>query len=89
MPNQCPLVDLARIVKTSDGEQQSGEELKKTITRKIEKHETYSSFKDKLMGADLADMQFNIINIINKCNKRFQFLLCVMILLVNIPELFL
>ena len=32
----------------------------------------YSSFKDKIWGADLADMQ-----LISKFNKRFTFLLCV------------
>ena len=36
------------------------------------KHEVYSSFKDIIYGADLADMQ-----LISKFNKGFRFLLCV------------
>ena len=32
----------------------------------------YSGFKDNIWGADLADMQLT-----NKFNKRFRFLLCV------------
>ena len=40
------------------------------IDRKLEKPEVYSTFKDNIWGADLADMQ-----LISKYNKRFQFLL--------------
>ena len=48
------------------------EELNKPIIRKFEKRTVYSGFKDNIWGADLADMQ-----LINKFNKGFRFLLCV------------
>ena len=51
--------------------QQLVEELRKPIIRKFEKLKVYSSFKDNICGADLADM-----HIISK-NKGFRFLLCV------------
>ena len=37
--------------------QQLAEELRKSIIRKFEKPKVYPSFKDKIWGADLADMQ--------------------------------
>ena len=37
--------------------QQSAEELHKTIIIKFKKRKFYSSFKDNIWGADLADMQ--------------------------------
>ena len=37
--------------------QQLAEELRKPIIRKNEKRKVYSSFKDNIFGADLADMQ--------------------------------
>ena len=43
------------------------EELHKTIIRKV-----YSTFKDNIWGADLADMQ-----LLSKYNKEIRFLLCV------------
>ena len=55
--NECPL-DLA-------------EELHKPVIRKFLKITVYSGFKDKIWGADLADMQ-----LISKFNKGFKFLLC-------------
>ena len=51
---------------------QLAEELHKPIIRKFEKRTVYSGFKDNIWGADLADMQ-----LINKFNKGFRFLLCV------------
>ena len=45
----------------------------KPIIRNLKKKRTvYSGFKDNIWGADLADMQ-----LINKFNKGFRFLLCV------------
>ena len=52
--------------------QQSAEELHKPIIRKFKKGRVYSSFKNKIWGADLADMQ-----LISKFNKGIRFLLCV------------
>ena len=51
--------------------QQLAEELHKPINRKLKK-KVYSSFKDNIWAADLADMQ-----LISKFNKGFLFLLCV------------
>ena len=47
------------------------EELHKQIIRKLKKR-VYSSFKDHIWCADLADMQ-----LLSKFNKRTKFLLCV------------
>ena len=51
---------------------QLADELHKPIIRKFKKRKVYSSFKDNIWGADLADMQ-----LISKFNKGFRFLLCV------------
>ena len=48
------------------------EELHKPIIRKLTKRTVYSGFKYHIWGAYLADMQ-----LINKFNKGFRFLLCV------------
>ena len=48
------------------------DELHTPITRKFEKRKVYSSFRDNIWGADLADM-----HLLSKFNKRFRFLLCV------------
>ena len=48
---------------------QLAEELHKPIIRKFKKRKVYSGFKDKIWGADLADMQ-----LISKFNKSFRFL---------------
>ena len=61
--NQHPL-DLVR--------QKLAKELHKPIIRKFKKRTVYSGFKDNIWGADLADMQ-----LINKFNKRFRCLLCI------------
>ena len=42
------------------------EKLRKPIIRKFEKRKVYSSFKDNIWNADLADMP-----LISKCNKGF------------------
>ena len=49
--------------------QELAEELHKPTIRKFEKGEIYSSFKDNIWGADLANMQ-----LISKFNKGSRFL---------------
>ena len=49
---------------------QLADELHKPIIRKFKKRKVYSSFKDNIWGADLADMQ-----LLSKFNKGFRFLL--------------
>ena len=51
---------------------QLADELHKPIIRKFKKRKVYSSFRDNIWGADLADMQ-----LLSKFNKGFRFLLCV------------
>ena len=51
---------------------QLAKELHKPIIRKFEKIKMYSSFRDNIWSADLADMQ-----LLSKFNKGFRFLLCV------------
>ena len=48
------------------------DEIHKAITRKCEKRKVYSSFRDNIWGANLADMQ-----LLSKFNKGFRFFLCV------------
>ena len=50
--------------------QQLAEELYKPIIRKLKKRKVYSSFKDNVWGADIADMQ-----LISKFNEGIKFLL--------------
>ena len=52
--------------------EQLANELHKPIIRKFEKRRVYSTFKDNIWGADLADMQ-----LLSKYNKGIRFLLCV------------
>ena len=52
--------------------QQLPEELHKPIIRKFKKRWLYSSFKENIWGADLADIQ-----LISKYNNGIRFLLCV------------
>ena len=59
-------------IKSIPQNEQSAEELQKTIIRKFKKRKVYSTFKDNIWAADLADMQ-----LISKLNKRFRFLLSV------------
>ena len=51
---------------------QLADELQKPIIRKFKKRKVYSSFRDNIWGADVADMQ-----LLSKSNKGFRFLLCV------------
>ena len=50
---------------------QLANELHKPIIWKFKKRKVYSSFKDNIWGADLADMQ-----LISKCNKGIRYLSC-------------
>ena len=50
---------------------QLGNELHRQIIRKFKRRKVYSSFKDNIWGADLADMQS-----LSKYNKRINYLLC-------------
>ena len=51
---------------------QLANEIHKPIIKKFNKRKVYSSFKDNIWGADLADMW-----LLSKFNKGFRFLLCV------------
>ena len=51
---------------------QLADELHKPIIRKFKKRKVYSSFRDNIRGADLADLQ-----LLSKFYKGFRFLLCV------------
>ena len=51
------------------------EELRKPIIKNFIKRAVYSVFKENICGAELADMQ-----LIWKFNKRFRFLLCVIVI---------
>ena len=50
---------------------QLANELQKPIIRKFRKRRVYSSFRDNIWGADLADMQS-----LSKYNKGIKYLLC-------------
>ena len=50
---------------------QLANELHKPIIRKFKKRKVYSSFRDNIWGADLADMQS-----LSKTNKGIKYLLC-------------
>ena len=50
---------------------QLADELHKSIIRKFKKRKVYSSFRDKIGGVDLADMQQR-----SKYNKGVKYLLC-------------
>ena len=52
--------------------EQLAEELHEPIIKKFKKRKVYSSFKDNIWSADLADMQS-----ISKFNKGIRYLLCV------------
>ena len=51
---------------------QLAEELHKPFIRKFEKRKVYSSFRDNMWGADLAEML-----LLSKFNRGFRFLLCI------------
>ena len=59
-------------IKSMPQNEQLAEELHQPIIRKFKKRKVYSTFKDNICGAYLADMQ-----LISKFNKIFRFLLCV------------
>ena len=59
-------------IKSTPQNEQLAEELHKPIIRKFKKRKVYSTFKDNIWGAYLAD-----IKLISKFNKGFRFLLCV------------
>ena len=63
---------VGRSIKSMPQNEQLAQKLHKPIIRKFKKRKVYSTFKDNIWGADLADMQ-----IIIKFNKGFRFLLCV------------
>ena len=50
--------------------EQLANELHKPIIRKFKKRKVYSSFRDNIWGADLADLQ-----LISKYNKKIMYLL--------------
>ena len=62
----------------SEFNEQLAKELHKPIIRNFKKRTVYSGQRDNIWGADLADM-----HLINRFNKRFLFLLCVIDILVN------
>ena len=51
---------------------QLANELHKQIIKKFKRRKVYSSFRDNIWGADLADIQS-----LSKCNKGIKYLLCV------------
>ena len=55
-----------------DFNEQLAKELHKLIIRKFQKRKVYPGFKDNIWGPGLADLQ-----LINKFNKEFRFLPCV------------
>ena len=59
-------------VKFTPQNEQLANKLHKPIIRKSEERKVYSTFKDNIWGADLADMQ-----LLGKYNKGIRFLLCV------------
>ena len=60
------------------------EELHKPIIRKVKKRKVYSPFRDNIWGAHLPDVQ-----LLSKFNKGTCFCCVSIILLVNLPGLFL
>ena len=56
---------------------QLADELHKRIIRKFEKRKVYSSFRDNIWGADLANAVIALLQLLSKFNKGFRFLLCV------------
>ena len=58
-------------------------ELHKPIIRKFNKRKVYSSFRDNIWGADLADMQLLV-----KFNKGIKYLLLLLTYFLSMPLLF-
>ena len=69
---------------TNESSHQLAGKIHKPIIRKFKKRKVYSSFRDDIWGADLADMQS-----LSRYNKRIKYLLCAIICLVNMRGLFL
>ena len=61
----------SRSVIVNEPNYQLANELHKPIIRKFKKRKVYSSFRDNIWGADLADMQS-----LSKYNKGIKYLLC-------------
>ena len=59
-------------IKSMPQNEQLAEEFYKPIIVNLKKRKVYSTFKENIWGADLADIEF-----ISKFNKRFRSLLCV------------
>ena len=59
-------------------------EIHKLISGKFKKRKVYSSFRDNIWGADLADMQS-----LSRYNKGTKYLLCEIDLFSKMSELFL
>ena len=70
-------------IKSMPQNEQLAEELYKPIIRKFEKRKVYSTFKDNIWGADLADMQ-----LMSKFDKGFRFYYVLLIFLANMLGLF-
>ena len=66
----CPLSSASQLANNKENIQLA-DELHKPIVRKFKKRKVYSSFRDNIWGADLADMQ-----LLSKFNKGFRCLLC-------------
>ena len=64
--------------------EQLAEELHKPVIKKFKKRRAYFSFKDSIWGADLVDRQ-----LISKFSKEIRFLLCVVVVVVNMHGLIL
>ena len=64
--------------------EQLAKELHRPIIRNVNKRAVYSGFKDHIWGANFTDTQ-----LISQFNKGFRFLLCLLIVLVNMHGLFL
>ena len=64
--------------------QKLSKELRKLNVRKFKKRKVYSSFKDNIWGADIADMQ-----LISKFNKGIRFYYVLLIFSANMHGLFL
>ena len=71
-------------VKSIPQNEQLADELHKPIIKKFKKRKVYSTFKDNIWGADLADMQ-----LISKFNKGFRFYYVLLIFITNMLGLFL
>ena len=63
--------------------EQLAEEVHKPIVRKFKKRKVYSTFKDNIWGADLADMQ-----LLSNTIKELDFYYVLLIFLVNMLGLF-